>query len=593
MAVAGYESCEGKWILTHSEYPLEVCSLPGRGRCVIASKDYHRGDVILMEEPYAMVIHHYLQATCATCGTTPNSGQIFGISPDDPQRYCSQQCLTNDSRIHTAEAQAMKLSRELGVDGGLDACNLLIRIAAVRKFESSSENSRPKSFPLLGRSNLFSHVMSLEPASLSLSEESIRDIRRVAVAMSELLLSCELEMTVEEAYQLLLIIQCNAHRIKDGSGDVALGLFPLTSMLNHSCAPNCFHSYLINSASEPPSLVIRALCDIKQGEELCYNYIPLYQSTDIRQGQLYRAYSFTCQCLRCQYNNLTLALDRSTEGSYPLDDVISLPTNSPTAGVSPFECSTEVLTCHSLLSRAIDAKNNSAIQSIIKKLTALCANEKKMSIFHPSNEILLTTYQTISKGCRFLFSREEEQPTGKEGETKGVDHLLLEQKNCLTAIGFTCLALGSVLKFTKVRNDETSELEGLIGSTLHRLHGVVDRLQDPGLCSSLSPEQISLNEKLSELFRLSSRGSSFTCGEFLDLMTVMVLLCLNHCQYAWETDPRVTDLVYVASQYPSQCYRDQQPQPQSQPLSQAFILSSKASKFESLRPSSRQKEGTN
>jgi hypothetical protein len=585
----GYQSREGKNILVHSEYPLEVCLLPGRGRCVIASKDYQRGDVILQEQPYAMVIHHYLQTTCAHCGTTPNSGQIFGISPDDPQRYCSQHCLSSDSKIHTIEAKAMKLSRELGVDGGLDPCNLLIRIAAVRNFENLSENLKPKSFPLLGQSNLFSHIMSLEAASSSLSEESILDIRRVAVAMSEIITSCSLEMTVDEAYHLLLSIQCNAHRIKDGPNDVGLGLFPLTSMINHSCAPNCFHSYLIEPAAVSPSLVIRALCDIKQGEEICYNYIPLYQSTDIRQGQLYRAYSFTCQCLRCQYNNPTLALDPSTEGSYPIDNVISLPTTNTAAGVSPFECSTEVLTCHSLLSRAIDAMNYSAIQSIIKKLTTLCANEQKMSIFHPSNEILLTTYQTISKGCRFLFTREQ---TARD-DAKRADDLLLEQKNCLTAIGFTCLALGSILKFTKVRNNETSELEELIGSTLHRLHGVVNRLQDPVLSSSLSPEQIAINEKLSQLFHLSSTTSSFTCGEFLDMMTVMVLACLNHCHYSWETDPRVTDLVYVASQYPSHWYRNQpqEIQPQSHPLSQAFILSSKESKFESPRPSSRGESG--
>jgi hypothetical protein len=634
--MAGYELSQEKWILNHSEYPLEVKIIPGRGRCVLATKEYHRGDIILKEEVYGRVVHHYLSSTtCSSCGRTPKNGQIYGISPDDPQRYCSQQCLTNDSLIHSAEVKALKLSRELGIDGGMDPCNLLIRIAAMRKYEnaSPSSNESEMTLPILGRLNKFSHVMSLEAASSSLSDEIIDDIRRVAEAMSELICSCDLVMTPDEAYKLLLIIQCNAHRIKSDemifgqkiSSDIGLGLFPFTSLLNHSCAPNCFHSYDLHNSSinitskehiiSPPTMIIRALCDIHIGDEICYNYIPLYQSTETRQGQLSRAYCFTCMCQRCQDNSTNHPTGDSNQEnlvtcSYPSDHVLSLPTiHLNGENISPYQSSTEVLTCHSLLTRSIDANNRTAINSILNKLISLCSNEAKMSIFHPSNEILLTAYQTISLAARYLLNgaskdllrcdylnKQQQQDqdqaiTIDEQQDAGaaVEYLLKEQKYCLVAIGFSSLALGSILHFTKVRNNDTGQYEELIGWSLYRLQHLTMKLrQHEVILSERSHEQQELNHQLSQLFITSSGGSEpqQQSGEqFMERMTILTSLCLRSCHYYWEGDPRVTELFYAAFKSPSQCstttYHQEsaESQQQSPPLYEAFISSSQVSIF--------------
>jgi hypothetical protein len=619
--MSGFALSEEKWILNDSEYPLEVKTIPGRGRCVLATKEYHRGDLILKEEVYAFVVHHYLlSTTCSSCGRIPNNGQIFGISPDDPQRYCSQQCLTNDSLIHAAEVKALKLSRELGIDGGMDPCNLIIRIAAMRKHEnlSSQGDNKPKEdLPILGRLNKFCHVMSLEAASSSLSDEILDDIRRVAAAMSELITSCDLVMSTEEAFQLLLIIQCNAHRIKfdeivfgqKNSSDIGLGLFPFTSLLNHSCAPNCFHSYQFHDNTSagaqpisPPTMVIRALCDIQIGDEICYNYIPLYQSTETRQGQLSRAYSFTCSCPRCQQNATTSSTGSlaSLCPSYPSDHVLSLPTNALNNPnhISPYQTSTEVLTCHSLLARSIDANNRAAINSILNKLISMCANEAKMAMFHPSNEILLTTYQTISLAARFLLNgsskdllksdylkhqQQQEQEQEGEGNDKGitmeqetVEYLFKEQKYCMVAIAFSYLALGSILHFTKVRNNDVGQFEELIGWSLYRLHHLTMKLQSTGEQREgegrVSDEQRELNDQLLSYFFTTSSSSS---DQFIEKMTSLISLCLKSaCQFYWEaSDARVIELLRDASKYPAQCYQE------SQPLYEAFISSSQISKF--------------
>jgi hypothetical protein len=44
---------------------------------------------------------------------------------------------------------------------------------------------------------------------------------------------------------------------------------------------------------------MRAIRDIPKGEELCYSYVNLYQSTETRREQLHKAYSFHCICQRC------------------------------------------------------------------------------------------------------------------------------------------------------------------------------------------------------------------------------------------------------------------------------------------------------
>jgi hypothetical protein len=141
---------ENNWVFSDGNQSIVLTSkVSDRGRCVIAAKDYHRGDVILMESPYAMVVSHSLtESRCSFCCTIPQT-QIFGISADDPKRYCSPICLNNDLKFHQAESEASQRLRELQIEGGIDACKLIIRIAAIRSFENRCAET--PQFPLIGR----------------------------------------------------------------------------------------------------------------------------------------------------------------------------------------------------------------------------------------------------------------------------------------------------------------------------------------------------------------------------------------------------------------------------------------------------------
>ena len=67
-------------------YSLKV--LPGRGRALIAERDYVPGDIVLEEEPCAFVIcDAYTEVGCAYCAEVCMNKSIFATSPSDKARY--------------------------------------------------------------------------------------------------------------------------------------------------------------------------------------------------------------------------------------------------------------------------------------------------------------------------------------------------------------------------------------------------------------------------------------------------------------------------------------------------------------------------
>ena len=70
-------------------------------------------------------------------------------------------------------------------------------------------------------------------------------------------------------------------------------LFLTASRFNHSCIPN-IQSVYIN-----PELRVYASCDILKDEELCINYLPLWQSPSTIKQNLKKQYGFVCNCEFC------------------------------------------------------------------------------------------------------------------------------------------------------------------------------------------------------------------------------------------------------------------------------------------------------
>ena len=83
---------------------------------------------------------------------------------------------------------------------------------------------------------------------------------------------------------------------------VGVGLYPLISMINHSCVPNAT-LYIHNTMAE-----LRPLRKLKKGEEITINYIDITLPTRMRQKLLRETYYFDCQCDRCRKPDAKMSL---------------------------------------------------------------------------------------------------------------------------------------------------------------------------------------------------------------------------------------------------------------------------------------------
>jgi len=89
------------------------------------------------------------------------------------------------------------------------------------------------------------------------------------------------------------VLDVNAFEIR-GKGAGLRGLYPLTGMMNSSCSPNTQ-----NSIDNDYCCTVRAVREIKKGEEICDTYTSTLTNTQTRLSHLQRTKYFTCQCSRC------------------------------------------------------------------------------------------------------------------------------------------------------------------------------------------------------------------------------------------------------------------------------------------------------
>ncbi|CAH9071660.1 unnamed protein product [Cuscuta epithymum] len=108
------------------------------------------------------------------------------------------------------------------------------------------------------------------------------------------------DINIKEIAENFCKFACNAHTICDSElKPLGTGLYPVISIINHSCLPN---SCLV---FEGRCAVVRAVQHIKKGTEVCISYIETAGSTTTRQKVLKEQYFFSCTCSRCIKLGLT------------------------------------------------------------------------------------------------------------------------------------------------------------------------------------------------------------------------------------------------------------------------------------------------
>lgn len=78
-----------------------------------------------------------------------------------------------------------------------------------------------------------------------------------------------------------------------------LSLYPLASMINHSCIPNAVRVF-VNNNDGYEFMIVHACQNIQEGEEIFWSYVPVIDSYAIRLKTLKATHNFVCQCERCK-----------------------------------------------------------------------------------------------------------------------------------------------------------------------------------------------------------------------------------------------------------------------------------------------------
>jgi hypothetical protein len=138
---------------------------------------------------------------------------------------------------------------------------------------------------------------------------------------------------VPRAEAVAAVLKANSYAVKGSGGGgggstlEARALFPVISLINHSCDPCCTVQQEAGgegggtaagapcrlTAGSPPVYTVRARRDIAAGEEVTVAYLPRVWPLHDRQAYLVSLWSFDCACTRCSrgYDDCAVARCRA------------------------------------------------------------------------------------------------------------------------------------------------------------------------------------------------------------------------------------------------------------------------------------------
>ncbi|EXB44335.1 Histone-lysine N-methyltransferase [Morus notabilis] len=264
---------------------LTVSTLPEKGRCLFTTRDFRPGEVIISEKPYVCAPNKSgdgVEWRCDGCFGTTN---LKRCSTCQVAWYCGSNCQKEEWKLHRLECDALSKLDKDKRKSVTPSIRLMLRLYLRRKFEAE------RVIPATAMENyklveaLVSHMSDIEEKQLVLYAQMAN--------LVNLILQLP-DINIKEIAENFSKLACNAHTICDSElRPLGTGLFPVISIINHSCLPN---SVLV---FEGRSAVVRAVQHIRKDSEVLISYIETAGSTMTRQKALKEQYLFTCNCLRC------------------------------------------------------------------------------------------------------------------------------------------------------------------------------------------------------------------------------------------------------------------------------------------------------
>ncbi|XP_060575894.1 SET and MYND domain-containing protein 4-like [Ruditapes philippinarum] len=325
-------------VLVQASSAVVMSTSPAKGRYLTACKDMKAGDTLIVERPFAAVLlpDHY-PTHCHHCF------QKLSIAYPCRQctmvRYCSPDCETSSWNVyHHVECRYLQLLHSVGI------AHLSLRIILVAGLkyllDFKAEQNTIKVKDTMGLDENGQYTGNYQPVYNLMThceDMTVEDLFQYTMT-AELLLkilqhsgwlgnkSGLTDRTDEESCIIgglllrhILQLVCNAHAITElqcnqqtndsiveekSQVRIATAIYPTASLMNHSCDPTIISSFCKNI------LVVRAVKDVKTGEEIFNCYGPHYKRMgwSERQQCLKEQYFFECQCSPCVEGEASEAL---------------------------------------------------------------------------------------------------------------------------------------------------------------------------------------------------------------------------------------------------------------------------------------------
>ncbi|XP_023337402.1 protein msta [Eurytemora carolleeae] len=274
--------------------PFKIVNKQGFGRYLVATRDIKPGEIIFTDYPMAVGPKQYTRPVCLGCHAPVSLDGHRCSSCSWPM--CSQKC--EYSSLHRAECKIFS-------SAGVKPTSLR------RRGEKREEEEKIEEHPMyecitplrvclsmVYRPHNWEVVKKMEThrSARELEENSLHNQHNV---VSFLLKYTKLQEQIDnisgdDILRSSDVLDVNAFEIRGVDGISLRGLYPLTAMMNSSCSPNTQNSIDNNFTCR-----VRAVQDIKKGEEICDTYTSTLSNTIYRQKHLLKSKYFLCSCPRC------------------------------------------------------------------------------------------------------------------------------------------------------------------------------------------------------------------------------------------------------------------------------------------------------
>ncbi|XP_071335329.1 N-lysine methyltransferase SMYD2-A-like [Trachinotus anak] len=279
---------------------LERFDSPGRGRGLRVTRSFKVGELLFSSPAYSYVLSVKERGCyCEFCFTRKD--RLAKCGKCKKAFYCNVKCQKGDWAMHKLECSAMTAFGENWCPS--EMTRLVARILAKKKMQK--ERCLSERILLIGE--IQSHVEDVDNEKREMNEADIAGLHRFY--------SKHLEFPDQkDLLTLFSQVACNGFTIEDDElSHIGTAVYPDVALINHSCLPSVVVTYNGMSAE------VRAVQNMKPGDEVLISYIDLLYPTDDRNNRLRESYYFTCDCKECKRKSKDKAKLKVRKQSDPIE----------------------------------------------------------------------------------------------------------------------------------------------------------------------------------------------------------------------------------------------------------------------------------